>query len=164
MKKVSPRVIWLFLISYLLRLGIVPVGFGLYLISLVPEDQPVSEAFYGSLATSINATIILWFLFSLVWSLLAYNSYRYELSKEGLEKRLGVITKRAMTIPYENIQNIEIDRNLLARIFGLSELRIETAGVHPESEGRLAGLRRLEAETLKNELIKRSREVKAGFA
>lgn len=101
-----------------------------------------------------------------LWAKLSYNRYKYELREDGFRKEHGVIWKKYVTIPYERIQNVDIYRGLIARILGLSDLQIQTAGMSAprsagilggEAEGRLLGLSPQEAEKLRDELIKRAR-------
>jgi len=160
-KRLSPRAIWLFFISYLIRLGIVPVAFGFYLISLLPtSDTVLSNAFYSTVLISIIINIALWILLSLLWAWLTQHFFRYTLTAAYFQKEVGVLYKKSITIPYENIQNIEIDQGLLLRLLGLSEIRIETASAHARGEGRLPGLVRQEAEALKEELVRRAHAAK----
>jgi len=77
----------------------------------------------------------------------------------------GIIWKRNVSIPYERIQNVDILRGIFARMFGLSDLQIQTAGqsattgfsLLSSSEGRLPGLDIQTAEKLRDELIKRAK-------
>jgi len=99
---------------------------------------------------------------------LVYHFWRYELIEHGFRKESGVIWKRYVTIPYERIQNVDIHRGILARLFGLSDLYIQTAGSSMASgawgmqyaEGRLPGLSRKVAEELRDELVRRARSAK----
>ena len=106
-----------------------------------------------------------------VWSKLSYHYYRYELTEDGFRKESGVISKKYVTIPYERIQNVDIYRGLIARILGLSDLNIQTAGasavvtrkggaMSAGAEGRLPGVSKEDAELLRDELVKRSRQSK----
>ena len=52
----------------------------------------------------------------------------YELRSDDLVVREGIITRREQIIPYNRVQQVDIHRDLLAQVLGLSELRIETAG------------------------------------
>jgi uncharacterized membrane protein YdbT with pleckstrin-like domain len=102
-------------------------------------------------------------IFMFIWSKLTYRFYRYELTENGFRKELGVIYKKYVTIPYDRIQNVDIYRGILARILGLSDLNIQTAGASmqvPRGEGRLPGLSREEAEKLRDELINRAKNSK----
>jgi uncharacterized membrane protein YdbT with pleckstrin-like domain len=105
-----------------------------------------------------------------IWAKLTYHFYRYELTEEGFRMDLGVIFKKYVTIPYDRIQNVDIYRGILARILGLSDLNIQTAGMSASvgrfgvsgggAEGRLPALSREVAEEVRNELIRRARQTK----
>lgn len=65
-----------------------------------------------------------------------------------------------MAIPYGKIQNVDVVRGILARLFNLADIRIQTAGQsnpYTVAEGHLPGLSRDEAEKLRDELIKREK-------
>ena len=113
----------------------------------------------GSLIGLIIALIL-----AFIWAKLTYHFYRYELTEEGFRKELGVIIKKYVTIPYERIQNVNIERSLLERIFGLSALKIFTAGSGGSgrfgAEGLLPGLSRNTAEDLRNQLVHLSRQTR----
>ena len=105
-----------------------------------------------------------------VWAKLTYHFYRYELLDIGFRKESGVIYKKYVTIPYDRIQNIDIDRGILARILGLSDLHIQTAGASValssygvmggSAEGRLPAISMEVSEQLRDELIRRARQPK----
>jgi len=161
MDRISTRGIWLFFISYLIRLGIIPVAFSFYLLSLLPEEGAVlGGVVYSTILISLLMNIVLWVFISLLWAWLTQHFFRYGLGENSFQKEVGVIYKKYMTIPYENIQNIGIDRRILSRLFGLSEIHIETASAHSQAEGRVPCLKQKEAERLKEELLRRSHEFK----
>src|SRR3989344_793259 len=178
MKQLDPKVVWLFFISYILRWLIPVIFIGLYLgarvlmiarlgiragIAGIYEDQmggmPESWFFWVGL--------VAFFVLCFLWAKLTYKYYRYELTEDGFRKESGVIYKRYVTIPYDRIQNVDIYRGILARLLGLSDLQIQTAGASAVmagrgvygagAEGRLPGLSREIAEQLRDELVKRSR-------
>lgn len=99
-----------------------------------------------------------------IWAALSYRFYKYELREDGFRKESGIIWKKYTTIPYGRIQNVEIYRGLVARILGLSDLHIQTAGgvAQPRygafSEGRLPGLSREDAEKMRDELVRRTQQ------
>lgn len=157
------------LISLIVITNIYPVLWGLSTESIDPS-RIETDTFFGFIKwlwLIIPASLIL----SFVWAKLSYNFYRYELTEAGFRKELGVIYKKYVTIPYDRIQNVDIYRGLLARILGLSDLNIQTAGASAivgrygsasiGSEGRLPGLSREIAEKLRDELIQRARYSKS---
>lgn len=98
--------------------------------------------------------VLIWMVVAYFWTRWQYNAYRYELTEEGFKKEYGVISKGYVTIPYGRIQNVDITRGIMDRFFGLSTIRIQTAGsTRINAEGLLRGLDQQTAEDLRNELI-----------
>ena len=101
--------------------------------------------------------------FGLGWAKLVYNNFLYSLTDTDFRKESGVIYKKYVSIPYEKIQNVNMTRNILERLFGLSAIQVETAGSSAvtaksgrSAEGHLPGLSVQEAENLRNELLRRN--------
>ena len=166
MEKLHPRAIWIFFFRFL--------GVGLFLVIFLGW-------FLGKAAEIITEGLpSLWWIFvfflvwlggSYLWAKLSYNAYKYQLTEDAFKKEQGVIWKKYVSVPYERIQNVDIHRGILARILGLSDLMIQTAGysggygrrgIGHEPEGRLPGVSRERAEQLREELIQRSKGTKSG--
>jgi len=170
MEQLHPRAKWSFLISFLFRSVFV---FIILMFFWLPIFTEIGESYsYGQFLIRMLPAIVIYLLALYFWSVLSYKLYKYELTKEGFRRENGVIWKRYVTIPYSRIQNVDIYRGVWARILGLSDLHIQTAGSslsHSSfgfgglSEGRLPGLSKEKAEGLRNELIARaSRSKKSG--
>lgn len=101
-------------------------------------------ALFGGLALLENSTIggtvvLLIALFTLVFAVfmmafsyitmrLDYEFRWYKVTDRSLRIREGVWFVREMTMSFANIQNISISQGPLQRIFGISDLQVETAG------------------------------------
>lgn len=105
-------------------------------------------------------------LLSGLWAKLMYNSYFFEMSSASLNVKWGVLRKHSATIPYQRIQNIDVNRGIMARLLGLSEVWIQTAGFSAAmtrfgamrfAEGIIPGLEPKEAEKLRASLLKKTR-------
>jgi uncharacterized membrane protein YdbT with pleckstrin-like domain len=72
--------------------------------------------------------LILGFLVAYGWANLYWKYYKFEVGPEKITITRGVIGKRVANIPYERVQNVNIFRGVLDRIFGLYSVQIETAG------------------------------------
>lgn len=163
MKKLDPKVIWLFFVNFLVRGFFLLIVFCLYLFAMFSKGQ-FSEKPSNNLTSVLIGLVIIIFalIFSYIWAVLSYNAYRYELSPSGFKKESGVIWKKYVTIPYNRIQNVDIFRGIIARILGLSDLQIQTAGFSAtrrggvSAEGRLPGITKEDADKIRDELIKRS--------
>jgi uncharacterized membrane protein YdbT with pleckstrin-like domain len=161
MNQLHPRAVWLFFTSSLLRLFIVFIVLGLQSILFFSEIEKETSviAYVGWFLAVMVFLIVLLF----IWAKLSYRFYKYELTDDGFRKELGVIYKKYVTIPYDRIQNVDIYRGILARLLGLSDLNIQTAGSSNQvsrGEGRLPGLSREDAEKLRDELIHRAKQSK----
>lgn len=168
MKQLDPKAVWFFTFSLIVRwlilIVFISVWVALFFSGL--SDSGGGGLFFRWLWIIVPVLLLLCY----GWARLTYRYYRYELTDDGFRKELGVIYKQYVTIPYDRIQNVDIYRGILARILGLSDLNIQTAGYsavinqHSASgvgaEGRLPALSREVAEQLRNELIRRARQTK----
>ncbi|WP_218190749.1 PH domain-containing protein [Evansella clarkii] len=90
---------------------------------------------------------------SLVSGIIKWWTFRYQLQEDELQVRQGLIFRKKRYIRKERVQSIDINANILQRLFELVELRIETAGGGGEPEFRLIALRKEEAAAIKRELL-----------
>jgi membrane protein YdbS with pleckstrin-like domain len=100
----------------------------------------------------ITIPIIAILVFTLYWLPLYYRSIRYELTQTEITWRRGVWFRQNAIVPYSRITNVDIVQGPVMRLFGISSLRIQTAGysAQPNAELRLDGI--TDPETLR-ELI-----------
>ena len=164
-QQLDPKAVWLFFLRSIFVFLFISIwigGFGL--------TTTLTESSESSVLGIVLVIFLVVLVFSFIWAKLTYHFYRYELTEEGFRKELGVIFKKYVTIPYDRIQNVDIYRGILARILGLSDLNIQTAGMSASvgrfgvsgagAEGRLPALSREVAEEVRNELIRRARQTK----
>jgi len=172
MKQLNSKSVWLFFISSVLRWFFMIVFLSIWGVGFWSK----SESGIDSGIFSFGFLSWLWFILPVflvlcfIWAKLSYHFYRYELVDSGFRKESGVIYKKYVTIPYDRIQNVDIYRGILARLLGLSDLQIQTAGASAVvsrgvmagvgAEGRLPGLSKDVAEQLRDELILRARQSK----
>ena len=61
-------------------------------------------------------------------SVVQYFSYRYGVIGSDLVIRAGILNRNTRTIPLARIRNVSLHRNVLHRLFGVAEVRLESAG------------------------------------
>ena len=162
MKQLHPRSVWLFFVKFILYtfwwvLILLYIITALLTKIIVMPMQSVISLLWWLLIIIPSYIVLLY-----IWARLSYYFYRYELTEAGFRKERGVIYKKYVTIPYDRIQNVDIYRGVLARILGLSELHIQTAGYsgyYIQTEGRLPGLLPETAEELRNKLITKTKDM-----
>ncbi len=82
-------------------------------------------------------------------SLLGWFRFRYGLGTDDIVIESGVFQRQRRTIPFHRIQDIDIERPLLARLFGTAKVKIETGGAG-KNEGSLDAISLSEAHRLRD--------------
>ena len=166
MQQLHPKAVWLFFFTNMLMglgavIGIAFALFGLFVASADGEPTVMPAIIIGL------GAFVLYAAAAWAWAKLSWHFYRYELRDDGFRKEHGVIWKKYITIPYDRIQNVDIHRGILARLLGLSDLQIQTAGAITAgsygafAEGRLPGIDRALAEEIRDSLVARVRGAKS---
>jgi putative membrane protein len=79
---------------------------------------------------------------------LAWRRFRYGVGLEVIVIESGIVHRNRRSIPYGRIQDVDIERSFLARLFGLAKVRIET-GAGGKDEGLLDSVSLAEAHRLR---------------
>ncbi|OJH38326.1 hypothetical protein BON30_24635 [Cystobacter ferrugineus] len=111
------------------------VGFWIGLLATVLPITAVGLVILITRPVLVVAVLVPVFAVVLVMSLasyvsihLGYDTTWYVLSERALRIRRGVWTIHETTITFDNVQNVKITQGPLQRLFGFSDLVIETAG------------------------------------
>jgi putative membrane protein len=90
---------------------------------------------------------------SALWGFLSWRATTYEVSGGAFHLRQGVIQKNERTIPLEHVQSVDTVQGIIQRLFGVVEVRVETAGGGAsEPDAALSALDRDAAEALRREI------------
>jgi len=93
---------------------------------------------------------------SVGWQVAYYRRFEYQLTEDTFDIDSGVLSRRAREIPYGRIQNVDIRQNVIQRVLGIAEVRLETAG-GGETEAQLRYVNRDDAEYVQEEVSRRKR-------
>lgn len=139
---------------------------GLFILS---QQSFLNSKQFGNLTPYVvDATLVGLFLFivflaiGLFSSWLTYSRFKFCLGEDSLKIKKGILEKEEVAIPYRQIQDVDIKRDVSFQLMGLSRIVILTAGHDDEkpedddSEGILPALDRNLAEWLQAELLKRA--------
>ncbi|WP_146359539.1 PH domain-containing protein [Arthrobacter yangruifuii] len=110
-------------------------------------DLPAGSALFWSVLALGIALLVVAGAFFLSWWFT-----RYQLSSDSIRVHSGVVVRRQRQARLDRVQAIDIVQPLLARIFGLAELRFEVADAG-ESAVHLAFLRLPEAHRLRARIL-----------
>lgn len=85
---------------------------------------------------------------SLLFRWISWMRFAYYIGHEDIRIESGLLNRSARSIPYERIQDVGIEQKPLARLFGLSEVKLET-GSGSGDEAKLSYVTMIEAERLR---------------
>ena len=116
-----------------------------------------AESVIGIILLSVGGYLVFVIVASEVYSRMSYNRLFYEFTDEGLRLERGIIWKRYSNVPYERIQNVDIQRGIIARTFGFSSIMIQTAGysAQPYAEGYIPAVDMRLAEEMRTFVMKK---------
>ena len=121
---------WLFVLLQQLRQFLVPLV--VLLFAGRRDNGPWEYAEYAPLAGVVMLVVV---------SVLQYFTYRYRIGSDGISIRSGLLQRNQRDIPFTRIHNVAVHQSLLHRIFGVAEVRLESAGGNkPEGQMRVLGL------------------------
>lgn len=91
---------------------------------------------------------IFWFLVALALVKKSYAIAGYALRERDVVQRVGVIWRSVTTIPFNRMQHCEITQGPVEKFFGLSTLKVFTAG-GSSSDLSISGIRREDAQRIR---------------
>lgn len=86
---------------------------------------------------------------------LSWRFSRFRVAPHQVELRQGILFRQHRQVPFERVQAVELSRPLLARLLGLAQVVVQSAG-GSDSHLRLAFLSLARAEQLRDELLVRA--------
>nr|MDP9484944.1 PH domain-containing protein [Actinomycetota bacterium] len=88
-----------------------------------------------------------------LWGFLSWRATTYGVVGGAFRLRTGVLQKNERTIPLEHVQSVDTVQGVIQRLFGVFEVRVETAGGGAsEPDASLSALDRAAAEALRREI------------
>lgn len=69
-----------------------------------------------------------------------FNTLRFDVDKEGITMRWGILFRREISLTYARIQDIHLSSNLVERWLGLARIQVQTASGSSTAEMTIEGL------------------------
>lgn len=125
MLKLDPRVktIW--------SLGVFGRFFFLAAILLVADFMFLSDIDaldFAPKGAFSGAALLLGAILSIVWPILRYHYWAFDLRESELYVIRGVVTRVSTIAPFQRLQHIDVEQSFIDRIVGLGKLIVYTAG------------------------------------
>lgn len=106
---------------------------------------PLLVAFFAGGGDSYETLAAVFVIPGVLFAIIQYWVYRYTLAENEVMIREGVLIKNVRHVKYERIQNLNLTRNPLHRLFGVAQLELESAsGGKPEAVMRVVSLTAVE--------------------
>ena len=119
---------WLFVLLGSLRQFLIPLLVLLFVGGRRDEGYQLAAA---GVAVALLALASVW----------RYYTYRYRIDGDSLVVRSGLLERSLRQVPFSRIHNVELRQTLLHRLFGVAEVKLESAGgTRPEAEMRVLKL------------------------
>jgi uncharacterized membrane protein YdbT with pleckstrin-like domain len=128
------------------------------------EVDPSNYALIDKVGNMVMALIIILAILALaiaiISSVVTYISTLYRLGEHSIRFRKGLISRMEVSIPYKQVQNVNIHQSIFLRILGLAKLVVFSAGGETAEGGPDDQVFRLVdiniAEEIKRELLERA--------
>lgn len=136
----------------------IALNLGMALVLPLEANDEMASLFAKAFVAQAILSPLMALLASYGWSILYRKAYTFTLAEQGVEQQWGVINTSWVTIGYNRIQNVNIRRNLIVRMFGLATIEIQTAGNNNtlRAEGVIPGLRKERAQSVRDFIVQRA--------
>jgi len=104
------------------------------------SDIGIARILLVGVAIALGLALVNW---------LAWSRFRYGVGDGDIVIEKGILSRTRRSIPFDRVQDVDIEQRLLARLFGLARVRIETGG-SGQDEGVLDSVTMAEAERLRS--------------
>ncbi len=108
----------------------------------------------------VAVAIVVLVIIGLSWLVWRFSTYR--ITAEAVEVKHGVLFRQHRRAPLERIQSVNLQRSLLARILGLTQVDVQTAGQGGKVALQFLGHR--EAKVVREQILLAARVSKGGVA
>jgi membrane protein YdbS with pleckstrin-like domain len=120
-----------------------------YLVNYVYPNLIISSFSIGALLFAAGIAILYWYQY---WY---FATYYYDLTDQFLIIKKGPIASSEITIPYNKINDVYVEQDILDRFFGLYDVHVSTATTISGQTAHIDGVNRKAAEGLRKEILGR---------
>lgn len=110
----------------------------------------------NTLPILVSAVVLLYLvniIFTYVYEGWYFETYYYELTEGFVLIRKGVISNKEITIPFNRIQDVYVDQDVLDRMFGIYDVHLSSATISSTWLAHIDGLEKEAADGLKQALL-----------
>ena len=122
---------------------------------VMPSSAAIMSVYNGNLLWRYEYLLVILGIPALVFALIYayqsayYKSYFYDAERDLLVIRKGVWLTNEIALPYDKIENVFVDQDLLDRYFGLYDVHCSTAGAQSDFEAHIDGVSAQDADAIR---------------
>lgn len=116
---------------------------------------------FGRMPNGWEVWLLLLFVPATVVSVVRYVTFRLRYDDHELVIRSGLVFRNERHIPFSRIQNVDAIQNVVHRLFGVVEVRVETGGGE-EEEARLSVLPRAAFDDIRRHVLRERSQARRG--
>ncbi len=126
--------------------------FGAIVAYVANQDQNRSN-YVGTMAWVFFVLVVVFIIAAYLYERWYFATYFYELDADHIVIRKGPITPREITIPYERVQDVYVDQDILDRMFGLYDVHLSSATYASGMEAHIDGVEKSAADGLRKQIL-----------
>lgn len=100
----------------------------------------------------VAPALLLFLLLSLAFSWVHWMRFVWRVDHDDLSIASGILARNHRTIPFDRIQDVNIEQGMLHRLLGLAKVGIETGAGSGKDEGALDAISAIEARALRDHI------------
>ena len=121
---------YLYILIFNISITFLSVASAVIVVRIFSDDKS-----FNTFSNYLFVILAIFYLISFLLYFLGFKNRKYAMREKDMTYMHGYLVTKTVTLPYNRIQHIEIERSFLARKLGLSTLKIYSAG---EAGGDLA--------------------------
>lgn len=102
--------------------------------------------------------VLVFAAFNLIGSVMTFFRFYFSLDENSILIDKGVLKRTKVNIPFERIQTVNLQQNLLHQMFGVVSLEIDTAGAN-KSEMTIDALKKEDAEAIRQFILEEKNQI-----
>ena len=117
-----------------------------------------SASWVATVSLKFLALLLMIFLLTYLYQRWYFAVYFYDFTPDFIQIKKGPITPREITLPYERIQDVYVDQDLLDRVFGLYDVHLSSATASSGMQAHIDGVEQQAAQGLREVLLRAVKE------
>jgi len=144
-------------IGFSIIIIIVVIFASVFIIAMLSSEQNIKIS-VGLVLILAVLLIILSIILKYIYEVIYLKNYFYDNTPESLIIKKGVFSINEITLPFNRIQDVYVDQDILDRIFGLYDVHVSSATSISAVLSHIDGLNKNNSDTIRDLILKKIKE------